>query len=307
MAQGVTVVADPAAPPHSIVFSGPYDGNGDGINETTMTGQATFNSDPASTWAGLSGQVHLDVNIPILGELFSADVAFTITSSERQLSGSGTYTEPISGDTITMTVAAGTPLVVKPATGAPGAVSNACGYSLNGQMRLQSAGSAGTLTSFWNFTPDSPSVVVNGASFTDHAGQTVAMPDSTVDLRCGSNGSITDWVATFDQNYACLPRESGQARLTIAATGPDTITITDEDPPGSGSVNTYQATLVTANPHAVRGFFIAGPPGSNYREDFNWTLGKNGSGFSQVSTYTYIEGVNQGVAGICVASAKRLP
>jgi hypothetical protein len=48
MAQGVTVQPDPTpgAPPHSITFSGPYDGNGDGIDETTMSGRVTFNGDP---------------------------------------------------------------------------------------------------------------------------------------------------------------------------------------------------------------------------------------------------------------------
>ncbi|MDP1691399.1 MAG: hypothetical protein Q8L49_05495 [Burkholderiaceae bacterium] len=59
--------------------------------------------------------------------------------------------------------------------------------------------------------------------------------------------------------------------------------------------------------HALRNSFIAGPVGNRDREDFNSTLGKNGSVFSQTSTYTYFEGPNQGFTGHCIASARRLP
>jgi hypothetical protein len=228
-----------------------------------------------------------------------------ITSVDRRLTGSGTFTDPLTGNKTTMT--ATSPLVVKPATGDASAVSNACGYSLDGQMQLKVDGAGGALTSIWNFSSSSPVVVVNGTSFTDSSGKTTALAESTVDLRCGYSGSINDWVARFDQNYACLPRESGQATITITVTGPNTITISDEDPPGSGSVKTYDATILAANPHAVRGFFIGGPAGNHYREDFNWTLGKNGSGFSDFSSYTFIEGLKTGSGGICVASARRRP
>ena len=308
MAQGITVSTDTSAgaAPNSVVFSGPYDGNGDGINETTMSGRASFASDPASAWNGLNGQVAIDVSLPLLGHVYHADVAFSVSSDQRQISGSGTFTEPLSGDTTTMSVAASTPLTVRAADATGNAVSNACGNSLSGQMRLDMAGTNGTLTSLWHFSPTNPSVTVNGTSFTDKSGQTTALPDSTVDLRCGSNGSVNDWVATFDQHWACLPRESGQARLTITAAGNDTVNIEDEDPPGSGDKQTYQATVLGANPYALRGFFIAGPVGSRYREDFNWTLGKDGKRFSQVSKYTYTEGVNIGKGGFCVASAKRV-
>ena len=80
MAQGVTVAPDPdpRRAPNSITFAGPYDGNGDGFEETTMSGKATFNSDPASGWDGMNGQAAVDVNIPIVGHLYHADVAFAI-------------------------------------------------------------------------------------------------------------------------------------------------------------------------------------------------------------------------------------
>jgi len=306
MAPDVTVLPDttPGALPHTVTFSGPYDGNGDGFNETTVSGRATFNDDPDFSWSGLGGQVSVDVIIPIVGHVYHANLAFTVATTERRLSGSGMFTDPLSGNRTTMAVDAATPLIVRPATGGAGAVSNACGHSLEGRVRLSVEGSTGTLRSTWNFSSSNPGASISSASFTDPSGQTTALPDSTVDLRCGSSGSINDWVATFDQNYACLPRESGQSTITIAASGPGSITVGDEDPPGSGDVKTYAATIVAANPHAVRGSFEGGPVGNRYREDFNWTLGKGG-GFSQVSSYTYFEGPNAGKGGLCVASARR--
>jgi hypothetical protein len=300
MAQGVVV--QPGAAPNSVTFSGPYDGNGDGINETTVSGSATFRSDPSIDWTGLDGQVTIDVSIPVVGHVYHGDITFTITSSERRLAGSGTFSNPLTGNTTTLTVPAGAPLVIKPSTGA---VSNACGYSIDGQAQLAVTGAAGTLRSTWIFASANASVAVNGATFTDPSGQSTAIGDSSVDLRCGGNGRIEDWVATFDQQWACLPRESGSATITIAANGPSSVTITDEDPPGSGSRNTYAATIVGASPHAVRGFFLGGAAGNQYREDFTWTLGKNASGFSDVSTYVYQQGPKAGKGGICVASARR--
>ena len=307
LAQGVTVTADtrPGAAPNSVLFTGTYDGNGDGIKETTMSGSATFASDPASTWSGLNGRAAVDVSIPLVGHVYHADVAFSVTSDERRLSGTGTFTDPLGGDTTTMTIAAPTPLIVKAADGSAGAVANACGNSLSGQVRLDVTGSAGTMTSVWNFSPTNPSAAVSGASFTDKSGLVTTLPDSTVDLRCGSSGSVGDWVAVWDQNWACLPRESGQARLTITAAGTSTVSIEDEDPPGSGNKSTYQATVLGANPYALRGFFIGGPVGNRYREDFNWTLSKDGKRYVQVSKYAYTEGPNTGTGGICVGSAKR--
>jgi hypothetical protein len=125
-----------------------------------------------------------------------------------------------------------------------------------------------------------------------------------VDLRCGSGGTIGDWTGTYIQDWACLPRESGQAKLTITATGPDTINIVDEDPPGSGQFNTYPATIVGVTPRAVKGFFIAGPVGNQYREDFSWSLAENGV-FSQSSQYTFLQ--PPGARGICTGIARRVP
>jgi hypothetical protein len=306
-APGMTVAPDtgPGALPNTVTFNGSYDGNGDGFNETTMSGHVTFNSDPSIAWSGASGQTTVDVSIPVLGHVYHGDVTFTILSDHRQVSGSGTFTEPITGNTTAMSISAASPLMIKDADATAGAVSNACGYSLSGQMRLDVTGSDGTLTSYWNYNSTSSSVAVNGTSFTDKSGKTTALPDSSVNLVCGSSGTINDWVGSFDQAWACLPYESGQARITLTVSGADTITIVDEDPPGSGISKTYQATIVGANTHAVKGFFIGGGVGNHYREDFNWTLRKNGSGFTQVSSYEYTEGPDIGKGGICVARGIR--
>jgi hypothetical protein len=307
LAPGVALSpAPPGAPPNSFTFSGPYDSNGDGSTDTTISGQATFIDDPAFAWSGVTGHAVVDVDIPVVGQLFHADVNFSISSTERRLSGSGTFTNVFTSNTTTMTVSAATPLVVKPATGAAGAVSNACSYSLNGQMFLEVIGSSGTLTSTWNFSSNSAGVAVNNKTFTDSSGQTTMLPDSTVFMPCGSSGTINDWVGTYDQHWACLPREFGQATITISVTGPNTVTITDEDPPGSGTPSIYTATTIGGNPHALRGFFISGPPGFQYREDFNWTMRKGLPGFRQSSSYAFFEGPNIGKGGLCVASAPRL-
>lgn len=309
MAEGMTVTPDtsPGAAPNTLTFTGTYDGNGDGLKETSMSGSATFNSDPASSWSGASGQATSDVTLPILGHVYHGEVTFTIDSDQARISGSGSFTDPLTGTTTSMTIPSGSPLVIVAADGSAGAIANACGSSLSGQIRVDVTGADGTLTSTWNFTPGSPSATVTNASFTDGNGVTTALPDSSVTLTCTSNGSIDDWAGGFDQFWACLPLEWGHARITITKSGPDTISIIDEDPPGSGNINTYQASLLGDNTHAVRGFFIAGPAGNHYREDFNWTLRKNSNGFSQVSRYQYTEGPNVGSGGICSARATRAP
>lgn len=306
MAQGVAVLPDnsPGAPSHSFTFSGAFDGNGDGHKGTNMTGRVTFGTDPATGWSTLTGDATLDINIPALGQVYRGTVAYSATSTERRLSGSGTVNIALTGITGKVTVDPAAPLVVRTATGAPGAVANACGYSLDGVVQVEVQGPTGTLKSSWSFSPNSPGASVQGATFLDTSGQTVVLPDSVVELRCGSGGAIGDWAGTYLQDWACLPRESGQATLTIAVTGPSTIRITDEDPPGSGDINSYDASVVGVSPRAVRGFFIAGLPGSQYREDFNRSLADNGS-FSQISLYTFLQA--PATSGICVATARRVP
>lgn len=308
LAQGVVLTPDGSAgaPPFSFLFNGPYDGNADGSNETTLSGGVSFDSDPDSAWTGLQGRTTTDVDILGLVHVYHGDMAFTIGSGERRLSGSGTFTEPLGNTTTTLSVDPSTPLRIAPATGAPDAVPNACGYSLDGDMRLTVSSPGGTLSSTWNFAATRASAAVSATTFTDGAGRTWALPDSSVDIRCGAAGSIADWAGTFEMDWACLPRESGRARLTIASTGAATVSISDEDPPGSGDVKVYAASVLGASPYAIRGYFIGGPAGSTYREDFNWTLAPNGKTFSQISAYVYQEGPSRGSGGLCIGSARRL-
>ena len=300
------VAVTPGTTASDLSFNGTYDGNRDGFDETTLAGTALFGTDPNVGWSDVGGQVVVDVAIPVVGHLYHSDLTYTITSTTRQLSGSGRFTDPMTGNVTTLTVDPGAPLVVQPADDAAGLASNACGYNIAGAMRISVSGSGGTLSSTWNFSTTSPSVAITTAAFTDSHGDPTYLPDSTVDLRCGTAGTINDWVGTFDQRWVCLPRENGQSLLTLSVTAPDTITVSDEDPPGSGNGSTYSATVVSANPHALRGFFIGGPMGARYREDFTWTLSKSGNDFFQVSRYTFIEGPSTGQGGVCASTARRM-
>ena len=303
-AQGVTVLPDnrPGAPPNSFTVNGAFDGVGDGNNGTSIAGRVTFGTDPNIGWSTATGDATLDINNPTLGQVFHGNFAYSVTSTERRLSGSGTVAIPLTGITGMVTVDPAAPLVVKTATGAPGAVSNACGYSLAGSVQVEIKRPTGTLTSTWHFSSNSSSATVQGATFLNPMGQSSALPDSAVELRCGSGGAIGDWAGSYIQDWACLPRETGQAKLTIAVNGPDSVTISDEDPPGQ--FNIYNASVVGVSPRSLRGFFIAGPPGNEYREDFNWSQASNGA-FSQISLYTFQKPPN--ASGICAGIARRVP
>jgi hypothetical protein len=101
-----------------------------------------------------------------------------------------------------------------------------------------------------------------------------------------------------------LPAEFGEFTTRITVKNSTTVSmLDDEDTPDEA----YDATVIGTSARAIRGFFIDGPDGARYREDFNWTLNPNGSGFSQTSRYRYIEGTQVGLGGICVARATRIP
>jgi hypothetical protein len=304
LSQGVQLMPDnrPGAAPNSFTVNGSFDGNGDGFKETTVSGTAVFATDPATGWSAVSGQMDLAVNIPVIGHVYQANIHYTLTSAQATLWGSGTFTNPVTGITTTLNVAAGTPLAVKLATGAAGAVANACGHSLAGVAGVQAVSSAGTLSTSAAFSHDSASVAFQGTTFTASGGQATTLPDSNADLNCGSSGSLADWVATYDIRWACLPQESGEFRTTLAVGGSSTLAITDE-----GDTTSYPASQVGPGPHAVRGFFIAGQAPNTYREDFTWTLRKDGN-FSQFSTYAWEPQVEFfGSGGVCAATAIRVP
>jgi hypothetical protein len=304
---GITLALDtsPGAAPNTYKFDGVYDGNNDGTSETTLTGWTTYAGVPTSLqWSPATGHVDIDVNIPIGGHVYHAALDYQVTMTEVRLSGTGSFTNPVTSETTSIDVPAASALVIKAVTMDNGLVANACGYNIAGTVPVQFSGPTGTLDSNWVFSPGSASVAVRQASFTDPAGKVTTMADGNVALVCGDSGSTHDWEATYDQPWVCIPLEYGEARLTLTATDSSTVTIDDEDPPGSGDISTYTATTIGSNTHAVTGFFDGGPVGNRYREHFTWTLDKEGN-FSQWSTYAYTEGPNAGSGGICAARARR--
>jgi len=305
---GVTLVPDtqPGAPANSYLFDGIHDGNGDGVSETSLSGKITYAGDPSSlSWSPAMGQITLAVQIPVVGHVYNSTLDFTATATEVRISGSGTFANPMTGDTTTIEIPAGAPVVMKAVSAASNLVANACGYNVSGSVPVKLVGAAGTLSTTWVFSPNTASVAVQQASFRDLAGTSTPMPDSSLALTCGGSGTIEDWNGVYDQQWACLPNEHGRARLILTATDATNLSITDEDPPGSGDPASYAATTVSANPHVLQGFFDAGPAGNRYREYFTWTLDKAGN-FSDSSHYAYTEGPNNGSGGMCVAIAKRV-
>ena len=207
LAQGITAIPDLSAGslPNTFTFSGLYDGNGDGIRESTLSGRTTFSTDPVSGWSGLNGTATIDVSVPVVGHLYTAGVAYSVTSADERLSGSGTFTNPLTGAVTTMLVPAGTPLIIKPATGAADAVANACGYSIDGQLKVSVTDAAGRLDTNWVFSAASPTTSVQGTTYTDGGGKVTPLPDTTTTLTCGNGGSITDWVAATTRTTVASP------------------------------------------------------------------------------------------------------
>jgi hypothetical protein len=302
LGQGVAMTPDisAGAPAHAFNIDGDFDVDGDGLRETHMTGHAVFAANPASAWSSVSGDLVIDIDYPVVGEVYHATVNYTLSSQESTLSGSGTLTNPLTGTTTTMTVPANQPLVFKPANGATHAVANACGFSVAGSAAAVRTSTLGRLQATVAFTATNPLVALQAVSFTDNTGLIAKLPDSTTSLGCGdSGGSLADWVASYDVSWACLPYEYGQYRTTIAANGSTALAITDE-----GTTTSYGAAPVGASPHSVTGFSIDGPVGSRYREDFNWNLLGNGD-FSEFSTYQFFEGQRNGAGGVCASIARR--
>ncbi len=307
-AGGIQFTPDPApgAAPHSYIFSMDLDGDGDGTDETTFSGNATFTDDPNNAAPGFGGHVVLTMQTAGgLGTLTGA-MDFTLGTTGGEVSGTGTLTEGITGNVTTLTVPAGTPLHIEMARGTSGSVANACGSSLDGDLQLDVAGPSGSLASSWGFQNTSATARVTNASFTDNSATTTQIPDANVSVPCGQQSAVSDWNGTFDQNWTCIPAEYGSATLTLVLSG-TTISISDEDPPGSGNPATYQASMIPGNPHVMRGFFIGGPPGNTYREDFTWLLAPDGDSFTDVSRYIYNAGPSTGTGGYCGGVATRAP
>jgi hypothetical protein len=308
LSPNVTATLDMSAgaPPNTFIHGGTYDGNGNGQNETTVNVRTTFVNNPTDFIAGFNGAqgtAAVDINILGLMHVYHGDLAFMLGMNEHRVSGSGTFNNPLSGVTTTMNISTADPLTMKLADGSANARPNACAHSFNGPIQLSVAGPAGTLASQWRFAYNSTSVAVTGSTFTAPGGQPTALPDASLDLGCAGNNSINDWNGRFRIRWACLPAETGEFNTTIAVKNATTVTMIDD---GDTAAEAYDASLIGASARAIRGFFIDGPVGSRYREDFNWTLNLDGSGFSQTSRYVYFEGAQAGRGGICVARATRI-
>jgi hypothetical protein len=123
------------------------DGGFDEPTQISVSGRSTFAGDPAATFTSTSGQVTIDVTLLGLLKVYHADIAYTVSASERRISGSGVLQNPVTGNTTTMTVDGANPLILVPATGA---TANACGYSIDGDVRLVAVGPLGTYASTWH-------------------------------------------------------------------------------------------------------------------------------------------------------------
>lgn len=295
---------NPTGPPNTYTFGIPLDADGNGSDETTLAGTAAFNGDPSTAGVGFGG--HVDFTMNSAGGLgnFTGEVDFAMTATGRQVSGGGTFVEGVSGNMTTLTVPAASPLMMTPTASAANPVANTCGYSVQGDAQFEVEGPLGTLASVLEFRSNSSAVMVTGITYTDNNGTSTDLPDTQLIIPCGGDTSFSDWTGVFLQDWACLPLEFGQAELTFTVTG-GTLNISDEDPPGSGSPSIYTAAPMPGNSHTVRGYFIAGPAGFTYREDFSWKLTPNNNTFSQVSYYRYLEGPNVGTGGICGGWATR--
>lgn len=310
LAPNIVSVADGSAgsPPNTWTFRGAFDGNDNGIDETTLDGRLTYVSDPTDFFAGFngaSGSATVAIDIPGVMHVYRGETVFTIGANEHRLAGTGTFTNPLTGAATEMIIDRNQPLAVKRADGTASALPNACAHSLDGLVRVTRIDAAGTLAGNFTFAHDSATVKVGGV-FTDKSNQSQTLPESQVELGCASTtgtGSIGDWNGRYRVRWACLPHEYGEFSTTISVKDAKTLQIIDD---GDTAADAYEASLLGAGTRAVRGFFIDGPAGSRYREDFNWTLNLDGSGFSQSSRYVYFEGGQSGKGGICVARATRI-
>jgi len=309
LSPNVTAVPDTSAgaPPNTFTYGGSYDGNGNGDDETTVDLRASFGNDPSDLFDGFNGghgTGAVNINIASVMHVYQGDIAFTLGMSEHRLSGNGTFSNPVTGTTTTVAVSPSDPLSIKLADGTGSARANACAHSFQGALQITVAGETGKLASQWRFSHDSSTVAVTGTTFTSPSGQPTAVPDSSIDLGCAGNNSINDWAGHYQIRWACLPLETGVFTTTITVKNATTVTMVDQD---DTQVAAYDATTVGTSARAIRGYFIDGPVGARYREDFNWTLNIDGSGFSQTSRYVYFEGSQMGLGGICAARATRIP
>src|SRR5262245_47279871 len=135
------VTAEPessaGAPPNTVIYGGTYDGNGNGDDETTVDLRVTFGNDPSDLFNGFHGAEgagSIDINVLSLMHVYHGNIGFTLGMAEHRVSGNGTFTNPMSGTTTTMTASASEPLTIKLADGTASARPNACAHSFQGSV-----------------------------------------------------------------------------------------------------------------------------------------------------------------------------
>jgi len=105
----------------------------------------------------------------------------------------------------------------------------------------------GTLASQWRFARDSSTVAVTGATFTRPSGESMAIPDRSLDLGCAGNNSIDDWAGRFRIRWACLPAETGEFTTRITVKNSTTVSMVDDD---DTSDDAYDAAVIGSSARA---------------------------------------------------------
>ncbi|MCU0621423.1 MAG: hypothetical protein MUC69_07975 [Gemmatimonadales bacterium] len=290
----------PTGAPNTYAFVAPLDRDGDGTPDVSVSGTVAFTTDPFTGTDTFGGTVNFTAT-GATGRTLSGAFTFSDSPSGRQVHGSAEVGgSTVSGLGATITIPAGSPITIRRATGSGSTQPNVCGYSLSGDANVRVAGVTGALDFTWRFSGSSRTVAVVNRAFTPAGGTSTDLADKTLTLPCGDDdASIDDWEGVWSQRWVCLPPEWGTAELTITVLDATTVRVDDEDPPGSGDVNSFEAEVLPGNPHVLTGFFIGGPPGNTYREDFTWTMSNDGQRVSKNSRYAFREGPNVGRGGPC--------
>lgn len=303
-AAGITFELDLGGPPNTYDYSIPLDSDGDGGLDTTIEGSVTFNgdpTDPGSFMAGFQGTTQVLVTTDAGLATFTADlvVGFDL-GGVFAVSGNGTFDDTGHGATVVMTVSGANPLRVKSATSDSDERSNACTFSVEGEVDVAATDADGDYGATWVFDPLSRLVDVIGATFTPIGGLQEMLPDSRFEADpCPETGSFQDWAGSYTFDWFCVPTEMSQSAITVTVLNANTIEIVDEDPPGSGDLLIYRATRDPHDPHIVRGTFQETDSGGTYEETFRWILSADASTFRQASGYLYLSGPGAGSVGIC--------
>jgi len=297
--KGITVT--PGAAADSYMFHVPVDTDDDGTNDATLDGTVTLSGGLFTFGPGFGGTVDV---IATLGgsQSISANLNFRMAANGTlELWGTGSLSDSTAGTDVSFSIDQATPLALvividQPVVAGAGVVpvANLCELSGQGAVRVTAYSNSNEVLTYysalWTLRFDQKPIAVTEAMLSGSDETQTPLPDSTFEVECPAK-TIQDWAGTYDFNWFCNPEEEGTSVLVITVTGPDTIHIVDGD-------LEYDATAVPGNPHVVQGFFI---DNGLYREDFVWTLSRDGKAFTQQSAYELLPPSTGG--GICGGGA----